>query len=108
MRASRGDHDPATHLVEAEVWRHAGKGGWHFVTMPPDVADDIRARTATSARPFGTVATRVTLGSSTWETSLFADTRSGSYLLPLKAAVLTLERVGDGDVVALELELRDA
>ena len=78
------------------------------MTMPPEVADDIHARTATSARPFGTVPARVTLGSSTWTTSLFADTRSGSYLLPIKAAVLARERVGDGDVVALEVELRDA
>jgi len=76
--------------------------------MPPEVADDVRARSAPSARPFGTVPARVTLGSTTWSTSLFADTRSGSYLLPIKAAVLRQEGIAEGHVVAARIELRDA
>ena len=50
---------------------------------------------------------RVTLGYTTWSTSLFADTRSGSYLLPIKAAVLRQEGIAEGDLVSVRLELRD-
>jgi hypothetical protein len=104
---ARNGEREAAYLVEGELWLHAGEAGWHFVTMPPEVADDVRARSAASMRPFGTVPARVTLGSTTWSTSLFADTRSGSYLLPIKAAVLRQERIAEGDVVAVRVELRD-
>ncbi len=106
MDARHGERE-AAYAVEGEVWLHAGEAGWHFVTMPPDVADNVCARSAASLRPFGTVPARVTLGSTTWSTSLFADTRSGSYLLPIKAAVLRQENVAEGDVVAVRVELRD-
>lgn len=105
MDATNGEREP-TYLVEGEVWLHTGEAGWHFVTMPPDVADDVRARSAASVRPFGTVPARVTLGSTSWSTSLFADTRSGSYLLPIKAAALRREGVAEGDVVAVQITLR--
>jgi hypothetical protein len=104
---ARNGEREAAYLVEGEVWLHAGAAGWHFVTMPPDVADDVRARSAASRRPFGTVPARVTLGYTTWSTSLFAYTRSGSYLLPIKAAVLRQEGIAEGDLVSVRLELRD-
>jgi hypothetical protein len=100
--------EPATTCaVRAEVWRHPGPGGWHFVTLPAEVADDVRARTGAGPRPFGTVPVVVTLGGTTWATSLFADTASASYLLPLKAAVRRSEEVEAGDDVELVLELLD-
>jgi uncharacterized protein DUF1905 len=92
------------YTITAELWRYPGPAGWHFVTLPPDVADDVRARS--EARPFGSVSAEVTLGDTTWSTSLFADTKSASYLLPVKAAVRGREGVADGDTVTLTLALR--
>ena len=104
MDARNGERE-AAYLVEGELWLHAGEAGWHFVTMPPEVADDVRARSAASMRPFGTVPARVTLGSTSWSTSLFADSRSGSYLLPIKAAVLRRGSIAEGDLVAVQIAL---
>jgi Domain of unknown function (DUF1905) len=59
----------------------------------------------TAHRPFGSVAVGVTLGSTTWTTSLFRDTKSGSYLLPVKAGVRRREGVGAGDTVRLVVEV---
>jgi hypothetical protein len=36
----------------AALWLNPGEAGWHFVTLPPDVADDIKERTAASSRAF--------------------------------------------------------
>jgi hypothetical protein len=91
------------YTITAELWLHPGQAGWHFVTLPPDVADDVRARSRT--RPFGTVRATVTLGATTWSTSLFADTARASYLLPIKADLRRRERIGDGDTVTLTLTL---
>ena len=86
-----------------ELWRHPGKGGWVFVTLPADLADEIGARFA--HRPFGSVGVRARIGGTRWETSLFADTRRASYLLPVKADVRRRERIDDGDVVTVGLEI---
>ncbi len=92
--------------VTAEVWRHPGDGGWHFVTLPADLADELHARAAGTRRPFGSLPVDVTLGSSAWSTSVFRDSKLDSYVLPLKADVRRLERIGHGDCVRLEIELR--
>ena len=67
------------------------------------MADEVRARS--EARPFGTVRATVTIGATTWSTSLFADSRSGSYLVPIKAPVRRREGIVDGDTVTLTIEL---
>ncbi len=83
----------------AELWLHPGPAGWHFLTLPPALADEVSDRTAAAARAFGSVPVRVTIGSSSWSTSLFPDARSASYLLPVKAAIRRRERLGSGDAV---------
>jgi uncharacterized protein DUF1905 len=91
--------------VSGEVWRHPGPGGWHFVTMPTEVADEVRARSL--AKPFGSVPVRATVGATTWESSLFADTKSESYLLPVKADVRRRAGIEAGDTVTLTIVLTE-
>jgi hypothetical protein len=91
--------------VTGEIWRYPGAGGWHFLTLPVEVADEVRARSI--AKPFGSVAARVSAGDVSWETSLFADTKSESYLLPLKADARRRAGIGEGDMVTLQIALVD-
>ena len=88
-----------THEFEAELWRHTGEAAWHFVTLPDDLADALRAWHAEQHRPFGSLRVTATIGETTWATSLFADTKRGSYLLPVKAEVRRREQIVDGDRV---------
>lgn len=90
----------------AEVWDYQGGGSWHFVTLPADVADDIRSRTVGRTRGFGSVPVAVSIGTSDWETSVFPEKQSGSYLLPLKKAVRDAEGLAPGDRVDVEVTLR--
>jgi hypothetical protein len=99
-------YGPVTLTFEAEIWLTPGEGGWHFATLPHDVADEVRARRAASA-PFNTVPVTVTIGSSSWNTSLFADRKSDSYLLPIKAEVRRRESLGAGDRTTIAVELRE-
>jgi hypothetical protein len=91
--------------LTAEVWLYPGRAGWHFVTLPPDIADEVRARSAGSGKAFGSVSVQVTIGGTTWTTSLFADNKSASYLLPLNASVRRREGLQDGDTVTLTIVL---
>ena len=90
----------------APLWQWSGDGAWFFVTLPEEAADDIR-EVPRMPRGFGSVRVRVTVGGSTWSTSVFPDTKRGSYLLPVKKAVRTAEGVGDGDDVDVSLEVLD-
>ena len=68
-----------------------------------DSAREVRARS--TPKPFGSVAARVEVGRVAWETALFADTKSASYLLPVKAAVRRQTGIEEGDTVTLKIAL---
>ena len=89
---------------QAELWEWQAKGGWFFVTLPAELADDIRARTDDGLRRgFGSVRVEATIGGSTWRTSVFPDTASGSFVLPVKKPVRLAERIEPGDAVDVSL-----
>jgi|SRR4051794_18694358 hypothetical protein len=94
-----------TYRFRAELWLHTGEGAWHFVTLPTDVADEIDTLSAGSRRGFGSVRVTVTIGSTTWDTSVFPDATSESFVLPVKKQVRTREAIGDGDTVEVNLKL---
>ena len=94
---------------EAELWpwdarRH---DSWTFVTLPPDASEVIRELAAGPRRGFGSVRVRVTVGGSTWATSIFPDGARGGYVLPIKRAVRRAEGIDTGDVAAVTVELVD-
>jgi hypothetical protein len=89
----------------APLWMHTGEGAWHFVTLPPDVADDIDDLAGPDRGGFGSVRVQVTIGQTTWSTSLFPDTKAGSFVLPVKKPVRLAEGLEDGDEVEVELQL---
>jgi hypothetical protein len=97
-----------SYTFRSEVWLYPGEAGWHFVTLPVDVAVEIREATALLRKGFGSVRVTADVGGQTWQTSLFPDTQSGSYLLPVKKAVRTAARISTGDEVEVRLTVEDA
>lgn len=101
------DDDPNSYRFTAELWLHQGDAAWYFVALPHEVSDDIEARSADTRRGFGSVKVEVTVGATTWSTSVFPDTKRETYILPVKKAVRKAEGLDDGDDVAIRLELVD-
>ncbi|WP_292340999.1 DUF1905 domain-containing protein [Mesorhizobium sp.] len=91
--------------MQAEIWVYPGKGGWHFVTLPPEFAARIKAAMAGLARPWGSLGVTAVIGKTRWSTSLFPDKASGSLLLPVKASVRQREGLKAGDIAALTIEV---
>lgn len=87
----------------SELWEAEQAEAWVFLTLPPDVGDDVRLLSG-PPRGFGSVRVEVTLGGSTWRTSVFPDKTRG-YVLPVKAAVRRREGVDVGDRVTVTLTL---
>lgn len=90
--------------VEGEVWAYSGPGGWHFLTLPSELTQGLKTMRGKS-RAWGSMRVQVQLGDARWSTSLFPDTRSGAFLLPIKAEVRRREGVAAGDRVQVTIEV---
>jgi len=91
----------------APLWRYPGADGWHFVSLPPEISTDITDISTGIRRGFGSVRVAVTVGSTSWRTSIFPDSKTGVYLLPVKKAVRVAERLEVGDQVKGQLQIDD-
>ena len=79
-------------------------GSWHFVTIPVELSDEIRAHCLASMRGFKSARVEATIGDVTWQTSVF-PMKSGGYFLPVKKDVRRHAGIGAGDEVTVTLEL---
>ena len=94
------------HTFRARLWAwQAREDSWVFLTVPAEVSDEIGAGLH-EPRGFGSVPVRVTLGGSTWETSVFPSKEEDAYVLPVKRPVRRAEGVDVGDEVDVRLEVR--
>jgi hypothetical protein len=88
----------------APLWEWQGKGAWHFLTLPVAESGMIRMAAPRKAG-FGSVRVKATIGATSWNTSIFPDKKSGTYLLPVKADVRKAEDFSVGDAVEVTLSL---
>ncbi|MFC7534101.1 DUF1905 domain-containing protein [Actinoplanes sp. GCM10030250] len=92
---------------ELWIWEARRDESWTFVSLPADDSEEIRDLTADQPRGFGSVRVRVTIGTSSWATSIFPDKSRGAYVLPVKRAIRTAQKLKPGDVVTVTVELVD-
>jgi len=76
-----------SYAFQAELWLYQGEAGWHFLTLPAEVADQIAEISPAARKAFGSVKVTAEVKGHVWQTSLFPDSKSASYLLPVKKAV---------------------
>jgi Domain of unknown function (DUF1905) len=95
-----------TYAMRTKIWLYPGDAAWHFATIPPKLAAEVRKRHGANAKGWGSLPVKSTVGKTSWRTSIFPDRRAGVYLLPLKAEVRKKENIGQGDTIALKIEVR--
>lgn len=86
------------------MWQ--GNAAWTFVPVPKKESAAIKAKFAKVRRGFGSVRVAATIGQTTWLTSIFPDSKSGQYVLPLKAAVRQKVGIRAGDTIAFSLKIQ--
>ena len=99
----------AGHTFTAQLWEHepGRPGSWHFVTLPTELAEQVVAE-AGPRHGFGSIRVEARIGGTSWDTSLFPDSTTGSLLLPVKRDVRLAERIGAGSSCAVTVNLRDS
>ena len=95
-----------TYKLTSKVFVYSGAGGWRFIGLPLKEGREIKEKYGKLQRGWNSLPVTVTIGKTTWDTSIFADKKSGSYLLPLKAQVRKKEEIDDEDEVSFTLKLR--
>jgi hypothetical protein len=91
----------------APLWQwQVRTDSWWFVTVPPEHSDEL-ADLPLPPRGFGSIRVRVTVGKTTWTTSVFPSDRDGGYVLPLKKKVRQAEDLTPERPVTVVLETID-
>ncbi len=94
--------------MKARVWLYPGKSGWHFCTLPKKESGKIKENSGEKIRGWGSIPVKATIGKTSWETSIFRDKKSQSYLLPLKSEVREKEKIKAGDKINFVLEINNS
>lgn len=93
---------------DAPLWQWHGPAAWFFCSVPLEISDEIAARMDGLTAGFGSVKVRVRIGGTAWSTSLFPDSASGCYFLPIKKAVREAEHMQIDRAARIHLEIVDA
>lgn len=102
-------HARVTFEFTAPLWEWDARrtDSWVFCSLPPDVADEVLEVGEPVQRGFGSLRVEVTVGRTTWRTSVFPSSGQRTYVLPVKRAVRRAEGLDVGDEVRVHLRLLD-
>lgn len=85
----------------APLFRWEQRPAFRMVTVPRDLADHLHLAGG-PPRGFGSIRVDARIGATVWRTPIF-PIGDGAFVLPVKRAVRTTERLADGDLVSVDL-----
>jgi hypothetical protein len=87
------------------VWQHSASGGWFFVSLPIELAAEIRQHTKGYEEGWGRMKATAKVGATTWGTAIWFDTKLGTYLLPIKSEIRRKERIKTKSNISVQLSI---
>lgn len=91
--------------LKSEIWKYpSDKASWYFVSVDKRISDKIKKEYINLKKGFGSLPVEVTVGKTTWKTSIFPQ-KDGPYLLPLKAKIRKDEGLSVGDKVNFSMSI---
>ena len=91
--------------MKAKVWLYPGPAAWHFISLPKKEAKIIRENFSAISRGFGSLKVEVTIGQTSWKTSIFPDKKHDTYVLPLKKDIRTKENIKLDQTVTFTIKI---
>ena len=88
----------------ASVWEWRGPAPYHFVSVPLEIAQEIKELASAVTYGWGMIPVAGKIGNTSFTTSLWA--KNGTYAVPLKDALRKAEGISLNDTVSVELTLR--
>lgn len=90
---------------KTKLWIYPGPSAWHFLNIPKKESIIIKESFTILKRGFGSIKILAKVKDSEWKTSIFPDSKSGTYLLPIKQAIRIKESLKAGDYVEVEIRV---
>lgn len=87
-----------------KIWYWRGPAPFHFVTVPEEQSEAIKAISSLVTYGWGMIPVQVRIGQTSWKTSLWP--KDGLYVVPIKDSVRRAEDLYEGDEVTIQLEVR--
>jgi hypothetical protein len=88
---------------DGKIWFWRGPAPWFFVTVPAEQSDDLKMISGSVTYGWGMIPVEARIGNTTWKTSLFP--KDGRFIVPIKASVRKAEKLEEGDIVTVQLEV---
>lgn len=83
------------------VWKWSGDMAWHFVNIPRERYEKIRAQFTR-----GMVKITATIGKTSWDTALFLHSKTKSFIMPIKQSIRKRESVFAGEEVKIKIQFK--
>lgn len=77
----------------SKAWQYPGRGGWHFLSLPKKLSQELRTEYKSREEGWGRLRVTAQIGSSEWNAAIWFDSKSGFYMLPLKAEIRKKENI---------------
>lgn len=82
-----------TYQFSAKIWQYSGPAAWYFISLPPDISEEIRHHLGWKEEGWGRLKATAKIGSTEWKTAIWFDTKHNAYILPLKADIRKKEKL---------------
>lgn len=93
----------AVYSFSTKLWRSSAGAGWFFLTLPKTQSMPIKTRALGQMNAFGSLRVLATIGDTSWNTSIFFDTKAAAFVLPVKADVRRRQSLTLGETVACSI-----
>ena len=90
---------------EGVVHRWAANPAFFLVSIPQDCSDEIREISDGLTAGFGSLKVEAQIGSVIWRTSIFPESKTGLFDLPLKAEVRKKNTLIEGSIARVSIEV---
>lgn len=87
------------------VHRWVNNPSIYLVSVPRDLSDEIKEISEGLTNGWGSLKVEATIGSTVWRTSIFPDSKSGLFDLPLKAEVRKKNNLEAATLVKVHLNV---
>ena len=86
------------------VFRSA-KAAWYYIKVPKKESNQIKQSTTRKPKGWGSIPVAVSINDTEWNTSIFPDKKTGTYLLFIKANIRKKEKIEEGGNVSLTFRI---
>ncbi len=91
--------------LKSKVWVYPGMAGWNFLSVSPNVSEEISKKYSNLKKGWGSIPVEVSIGKTAWNTSIFPDKKSKTYVLPLKKEIRKICGITEGDEVDFRIRI---